>query len=389
MSLRDYILTAKSHMRQYKLRSTLTILGIVIGIASIIAVSCVGSGGEKRIENEFNKLGINRVVIYSTDAKSLLSTEDAKWISATVPNVSSVSSCIYGIGKAAVQDKSLDITCRGVEQNLLEIESLLLQDGRFFYSYDVSCSASNAVICSRTAEKLFGETRAIGKRIIINNKSYTVIGVVNRSDYVSEEGAAAYQCYLPLTTFQKVFNINAVNEVSVSFEEGTDLDSSAEMIMKTLEIKKGPSDSIKTTNLSGEKKLANEILNTFSLVLSVIGIISLLVAGIGVMNIMLVSVKERTLEIGIRKAIGATNFQILMQILVESVIHTLIGGMAGILLGLAISWAGSSYINIPFSVTPETILGATIFSAVIGVASGVYPAYTAARLQPTEAFRER
>ena len=389
MSLRDYILTAKSHMRQYKLRSTLTILGIVIGIASIIAVSCVGSGGEKRIENEFNKLGINRVVIYSADAEALLSTEDAKWISATVPNVSSVSSCIYGAGKAAVQDKTLDVTCRGVEQNLLEIESLTLQDGRFFYSYDVSSAASNAVICSRTAEKLFGETRAVGKRITVNNKSYTVIGVVNRSDYISEEGAAAYQCYLPLTTFQKAFNINSVNEVSVSFQEGTDLDSSAEMILKTLEAKKGPSDSIKTSNLSGEKKLANEILNTFSLVLSVIGVISLLVAGIGVMNIMLVSVKERTLEIGIRKAIGATRFQILMQILVEAVIHTLIGGMAGILLGLAISWAGSSYINIPFSVTTETILGATIFSAAIGVVSGLYPAYTASRLQPTEAFKER
>ena len=389
MKLQDYILTAKNHMRQYKLRSTLTILGIVIGIASIIAVSCIGSGGEQRIENEFNKLGINRVVIYSTDADALLSTEDAKWISATVPNVSGVSSCTYGTGRAVVYDEVLDVTCRGVEDNLLQAESLLLQDGRFFYAYDISAALNNVVICSRTSERLFGSARAIGKKMVLNNRSYTVIGVVDRSDYLSEEGSAAYQCYLPLTTFQKAFNINAVNELSVSFEEGSDLDASAEMILKSLEKKNGPSDSIKTANLSGEKKLANEILTTFSLVLSVIGIISLLVAGIGVMNIMLVSVKERTLEIGIRKAIGATRFQILAQILVESVIHTLAGGVAGILLGLLISWVGSSYINIPFAVTPETILGATIFSAVIGIVSGLYPAYTAAKLQPTEAFKER
>lgn len=387
MSLKEYILTAKNHMSRYKLRSVLTVLGIVIGIASIIAVDCIGSGGEKRIEQEFDKLGINRVVVYCEDAAVKLSTADAEWISVTVPDVNIVSSCAYGIGSVSSGTESFDVTCRGVEQNLMEIEITSLSDGRFFYDYDIASSSSNAVICSKTAERMFGQSRAVGKRFSLNNKSYTVIGVVERSDYVSEEGASAYQCWVPLTTFQRGFGISTVNEMSVSFEKGTDLNKAAEMIVNTLKNRKGNTEAIKTVNLSGEKKLANEILNTFSLVLAVIGVISLIVAGIGVMNIMLVSVKERTLEIGIRKAIGATKLQILTQILVESVIHTLIGGVSGILLGLAISWAGSAYINIPFSVTASAILGATAFSAVIGVVSGLYPAYTAAKMQPSEAFR--
>ena len=394
-----------------KMRSILTMLGIVIGVATIVALLSIGKGATASITSEIQSSGSNLLTVspgrsqfgpggdgasqqqshlYYSDYE-LLARGLEQNLTAIVPTYESSYIVKYG-------DESFSISVTGVTPEYQEVRSYDVDTGRFIADGDNKSQAKVAVLGSQTAEDLFGSLSPIGKTISVNGIKFEVVGVLE-SKGSSGFGSSDDAVFIPLDTgYDKVFGSTAnyngkktVNNILVSVKTTDLMDTVSAQIEYMLRRahKLTTAEELDFNVLSQTDTLdtLSSITNTLTIFLGAIAGISLLVGGIGIMNIMLVSVTERTKEIGLRKAVGATRNQILTQFLIETVTLSLLGGILGILLGVGIATFFSLTGLISSVITTDSILLAFFFTLAIGVFFGIYPAFRAANLHPMVALR--
>lgn len=403
MNLSESFLTALDSLLANKLRSILTMLGVIIGVAAVIALLSIGNGVQESITGEINSIGTNLIIINTdfetTDGVPSLTLGDVEALAdpLRVPAVSEVAAIVQGNEEVVGNGRSIDTTVAGITANYLAVynqEEFLAGDG--LTTTDLGNRTRVAVLGYEAALDLFPNEYPVGQSVKINGVSYEVIGVLAESD--SNITDTDSDVYIPLTTAQvRLFTgrtrsgEKAVSSITAQARSTEENDLALEQITEVLrqehDIAYAADDDFSLISQEALLETFNTITGTLTAFLGAIAGISLVVGGIGIMNIMLVSVTERTREIGIRKAIGALRRDILMQFLLESVVLSLIGGTLGILLGWLIALVSGNALDIDTVIDIGTVVLATGFAAGVGLVFGIYPAWRAASLRPIEALR--
>ena len=408
MNILESLKMAISSILSNKMRSFLTMLGIIIGISSVITIIALGNGGKNYIGEEFAKMGSNTVTINVDPSKveqtsDYFTLADVKQIKDRVDTAKYISPTVSKKGTARTDTKTSTANVTGVNTDYSLISNVEIVYGRFLNEREVEEGKAVAVIDQTSAISLFGIDDAVGKSFKLgpvgSSKSATVVGVSkassmfggSRSGPPSRNGDSTPTLVtVPITFLQTLFpldfNISTLTMTSTSQANSVQTGNEALKILQSKHDNKAI-DLYKATNSASMLESINQVLGIFTTFLSSVAAISLLVGGIGVMNIMLVSVTERTREIGIRKAIGATTNAILFQFLTESVILSVIGGLIGMTLGIVAAQIIGSFAGITPSVSIIVILETILFSSAVGIFFGIYPARKAAKLNPIDALR--
>lgn len=391
MSILESIRVALEGIRANKLRSFLTTLGIIIGIAAVIAVVAIGQGGRAILMAEMEKLGTNIFAIY-VDWRSevqptgkMLELSDVQVLKDKVPGITHISANSTTMEDVRGAKNKKYSRVWGVSSDYEYIRKMNIKTGHFFSREDDSLGRRVAVLDEALADEIIGRSEPVGNIIRIGSTPFKVVGVVAKGDSIlgfSEEP----RVFIPSRSWQNMFGtyINSLEGSAVSREK---VQETMEQAVKVLERRHRSSAQYVSYSMEQEMQSANQITGIMTLIIGAIAGISLLVGGIGVMNIMLVSVTERTREIGIRMALGARRKDILTQFLIESVVLCLIGGIIGMLLGVGGAFLIAKLANWPPLVSWWTMLIAFTFSAAIGIIFGILPANKAAKMNPIEALR--
>ncbi len=404
MNLLESIRIAIGAIWVNKMRSLLTMLGIIIGISSVITVVALGNGSEALIGQEFANFGVNRIYI-TTNFREEVSSQDQMTHQdlsaierAFADQIKAVSVSVSGSGKVTVKKnkEKVMVVLNGVDDDYNQIETIELVHGRFLAASDIKSKRAVCVIDEAFARDIFGRGDAVGEKLLVETKSnynLVIIGVYKapKSSFSNIPGLTVPKMlHVPYSLIEKTNGSgNHVEGIEINLEPEQDANKIIEDIVSLLEYRHNNVGDKKYRGFSAEKQLEsiNNVMGVLTAVIGAIAAISLVVGGIGVMNIMLVSVTERTREIGIRKALGARRKDILVQFLVEAVIVSFTGGVIGTILGIIFATIIAKLIKIPVSVDLATILMAWLFSAGVGVFFGSYPANRAAKLDPIEALR--
>ena len=389
MNILEYLKMAGSQIKNNGIRSFLTVLGITIGIASMITVISVGDGGEVRIKAELEKFGVNRVWILPNDLKGMtvtLKSDDSDLLLSSVPGIKDIAVSAYKKTYISKDGKKLATDIIGTTDGLFSMEDTKLSEGRILSGTDIDYSRKVVVLSEEARDNLFGDEPAEGRKVELLGSKYTVIGVEKNEKSIYNSFFSS-KCYIPITTFESAFGVKTVDEISLTAKNSSLLTPVLSNSVDVLTKKYGEK-SIKYINLQSELENAQSIIDIFKTVISAIAAISLLVGGIGIMNIMLVTVKERTREIGIRKALGAKDHHILNQFLCEAIIYSLIGTMLGIWLSLLIINIAGRMLDLSVTISMQSVGLSVLFAVTIGVCFGIIPAHKASRLDPVCALRQ-
>ena len=372
-----------------KLRSFLTMLGIMIGVASIIALITIVQGATNSISDQVNSLGVNKISINAmgTPLKQGLNQDDIKNISA-VDNISGVSPTVSSKTGIVYHNKVMtDVTVQGKNEVYFNTSTSLLKSGRAINILDLQSKNQVAVLGNNIVQELFYGVDPVGKELTINGTTYTVIGTLTTSggfSLTSNNDAVI----IPYTTALRSLGAKNITSLDVYLENTKLADDTVTNIKAVLNQAFNYKDNAYTIFNMGDMIASFQtMMSMMSLLLAGIAAISLVVGGIGIMNMMLVSITERTAEIGLRKALGATPNRIQLQFIIESIFLSLIGGLIGLLLGGIIAYVAAGLIGIGFSISVSTILLAVGFSAAVGIIFGYMPARKASRLNPIDALR--
>ena len=395
-------------LRVNRMRSALTMLGIIIGVAAVIAMVGVGAGATARIQQQIQSIGSNLIMVLpgsvSTNGVRLgagavasLTQDDAKAIAAECPSVALSVPTVRGGVQVVYGNNNWATNAQGVTPDYMTVRDYTMLSGQFFTTQDVDAAAKVAVLGETVAENLFGDSDPTGQVVIIKNVPFTVAGVLTPKGQSPTGQDQDDVILLPISTaMQKVLGANranaqAVGSLTVQAISPQAMDSAIEemeaLLRERHRILPGLEDDFTIRNLTEVFQAQETSAQVMSILLGAIASVSLIVGGIGIMNIMLVSVTERTREIGLRQAVGAKTGDILMQFLVEAVTLSLLGGIVGIAVGLAASVLISHFAKWSTAVSPLSILLAFLFSALVGVFFGYYPARKAAYMDPIEALR--
>jgi putative ABC transport system permease protein len=389
-----------------KLRSALTMLGIIIGVGAVIAMIAVGSGAKKRIAEQIASMGSNLLIVMSGSSTSggfrfgagtvpTLTVDDAKAIQNEIPAVRYTAPNVSGVVQVVFGNQNWSTVANGTTPEMLEIREWPLSSGRVFTQQDVDGATKVCLLGKTVAENLFGGTDPVGQIVRIKKVPFVVIGVLAPKGQSTWGQDQDDTIYVPLTAGQKrLFGTQfpgMVRVISVQAREPELMkeaeDQITELLRQRHRIQPNQENDFSVRNLTEVMSSAEQSAQVMSLLLGAIASISLIVGGIGIMNIMLVSVTERTREIGIRIAVGAKGRDILLQFLIESLVLSLIGGVVGIGIGVAGTLVLAAFTKWPTLFSPEAILLAFLFSGSVGVFFGFYPARKASLLNPIEALR--
>ena len=395
-------------LRVNKLRAALTMLGIIIGVGAVITMVAVGSGAASRIEEQIASIGSNLLMVLPGAATSggmrmgfgstmTLSEDDGKAIATEIPGVVTASGSMRGVAQIVFGNQNWSTAIQGTMPDYLLIRDWDLDSGRFFTPEDVDGATKVAVLGQTVKESLFGDGEAIGQIIRIKKVPFTVVGILTRKGQSTWGQDQDDVVLMPLSTAKKrvlgVSQANArmVGVIQIKVTSADQLTDVQQQVMDLLRqrhhLQPYQDNDFDVRNLAETFAAQAEASRTMTLLLGAIASVSLLVGGIGIMNIMLVSVTERTREIGLRMAVGARSRDILTQFLIEAVTLSLIGGILGILLGVGGSQLIAYLAKWSTLITPTAIFGAFGSAAMIGIFFGYYPARKAAYLDPIEALR--
>jgi putative ABC transport system permease protein len=408
MTLLDSLNIAWTALRSNLLRSILTTLGIVIGVAAVIILVAVGSGARSEVEKQIASLGSNMLVVFSGSSRVMgrsagagtelpLAEGDMTAIRDKVQGVVAISGQLSGSGPAVYGNSNWTTTLSGVHPDFASVRDWPITSGRDFTAQDLRASAKVVVLGQTVVKQLFQGEDPVGATIRVKNAPFQVIGLLAAKGPSSMGRDQDDMVLMPMTTARGYIvgksqvQADQVGQIYIKFENGTDLKDVQEEIEKLMRqrrrIEPGAEDTFSVRNLAEFMKARTEVLSTMTYLLAATSIISLIVGGIGIMNIMLVSVTERTREIGLRMAVGGRHGDIMRQFLVEAVTLCLIGGAIGTALGIGAATVVANAAQWPVLISPGVIALAMAAAAATGVVFGYFPARRAAGLNPIEALR--
>ncbi len=404
----DAVISALDALRLHKLRSALTMLGIIIGVAAVIAMVAVGGGAREQVVAQIRSLGSNLLILMpgnvtqggvrlGSGAASTLTDDDAAAIAKEVAAVQAVAPYMRGNAQLIASGLNWATGVIGIDNGWFEAREWDAEHGRIFEPEEISRGAQVVLIGQTVARNLYGGMDPIGQELRIRNVPFRVIGVMSKKGQSTWGQDQDDVVFIPLNTArQRVLgrnqaNARAVGSIYVKVRDGEDMalveDEVKSLIRQRHRIQPGQEDDFSIRNLADIAATREASARTLAMLLAAVAGVSLAVGGIGIMNIMLVSVTERTREIGLRLAVGARQWDILRQFLFEATGLAAIGGLIGVLFGVGAAYLVSNAAGWPLLIQPESIILAVVFSGLVGVFFGWYPALRASRLDPIEALR--
>ena len=397
MSLLDSIKIALSSILAHKLRSALTMLGIIIGVGSIITVVAIGQGGEVALKSQFVGSGNQTVPIrYSPDINDPFSmdmpempkiTEEDIFEIKKIPEIAHIVTTNSSMESLDIEDKKEMVNITGLDNEYFTVNKVKVIKGRSLQELDVDQGNNVVMISKQMEEKVFKDENPVGKIIEMKGQPMQIIGVYKSDNEFMGMGSS--EALIPISLWPTLYGKDEIQNISVQAKNVDDLEQAGKKAADVLNSRK-PIDATgkyEVMNLKEIQEGISKMTGIMTMIIGGIAGISLVVGGIGVMNIMLVSVTERTREIGIRKALGATRSKILLQFLIEAVMLTLLGGLIGIGLGYGGAYIVSTFAKWPPLVSWEVVVGGVLFSMTLGIIFGLIPANKAAKLDPIEALR--
>ena len=399
---------AMQALRVNKMRSILTMLGIVIGVAAVIAMIAIGGGAQQRLQEQIASLGSNLLIvvpgsIIQSGARlgagnaQTLTEQDARAITTEIPDVAFAAPLTRSNAQVVFGNTNWATNINGVYNDYFDVREWNLAEGRFFDQGEITRFGKVAILGKTVSSQLFGEDNPVGQVVRIRGIPFEIIGLMESKGQSSQGQDQDDVIFVPLTTGRnRLFGeprgrIARVGTIMIKAQEGSDTQEVeariTELLRQRHRIQAGMENDFQVRNLTEILKTQEAASKVMSMLLAAVASVSLLVGGIGIMNIMLVSVTERTREIGLRLAVGARGRDIMMQFLVEAMTLATLGGAIGVLLGVLISWLVAYIASWSISLNLLSIIFAVGFSAAIGIFFGYYPAKKAAKMQPIEALR--
>ncbi len=392
MKLGEGLRVALDALRANRLRSLLTMLGVIIGVAAVVTLVAIGSGAKREVENQVQGLGSNLILVLpgqfdfgSAPTLSRLQLEDVDYVGRVIGNPQAVATTVSSGEEISVGSTSMFATVAGTNENIPNVFDRPLAKGSYLTSGDVDARRRVVVLGSGVADTLFGDVDPLGRQVSVAGVRFRVIGVfeeVGSTFGVDRDG----EVHVPVTAAQRLFGVDRIDALAVKAPTLDSIEPLQARIVDSLE-EKYPGDTFSAVTQTQILGTIGTILGLLTLVLAAIAGISLLVGGVGVSNIMLVSVRERTREIGLRMALGARQRDITVQFLIEAVLLTTIGGLIGMGLGIGVSLLVNALSPIPAVIAWWSVVLAFVVSASVGVFFGVFPARRAGRLDPVVALR--
>jgi len=403
MRLNSTLKIALRALRRNKMRSVLTALGIIIGVGAVIAMTGIGNGAKSQVESQIASLGKNVILVFAggTSPNGLrggwgsagsLKIQDAEAIQREIPNVTIVSPEVRTNSQVVAGNQNWMTQILGESADYFELRQWPIEDGASFTEQDVRATNKVAVIGKTVAKYLYGSESPLGQIIRIKNVPFIILGVLSPKGLSIMGSDQDDVIVLPYTSAMKrIAGTTTLRGINIQVENAKDMAPAQQQIIALLRqrhgIRPGKDDDFTVRSQEEIATMATATSKIMTLLLGSIASVSLVVGGIGIMNIMLVSVTERTREIGIRMAVGAHGRDILLQFLIEAVALSSLGGIIGILLGLGFSRLIAILLEWPTAISPSSVAIAFLFSAAVGIFFGFYPARKASRLDPIEALR--